>query len=161
MKKLLIICLAIAMVGCKKDNGGISATTNNIDVSLLYGTWKHEKNMTTYTDLNGKQQVVDYGVKYTYIINSNGMANKTTLDFMGRTLQTYITAVPYKIINKDNKTYIAFLVSPDDISDTYEIITLTNNSLVLHINQGNFTEYKNGKSNVIGSNTILDEEYYK
>jgi hypothetical protein len=160
MKKSILIALLtfMAITACKKSSS--SDLTNSIS-SQIVGTWKGTKNVTTYTDVSGKAQVIDNKYIYTYNIFSNGTASKTVSDGNGGVLQVYIRAVPYTITSANGKNYINFAVSPDDTSDKYQIISLTDHSLVLNINYGTQTGNVIPGTYAIGTNGVLDEEYTK
>jgi hypothetical protein len=169
MKRILSLLLisTLFITACKKSSP--NDVTPNVISSQIVGTWLQVKNITTYTDLSGNIQVVNNNVTngtlngyINYIINADGTARKTYTDsrtgFVG---QTYITAVPYSIISSNGKNYIDFAVSPGDISDTYQIVSVTDHSLVLNINYGKQPGNVVPGTNAIGTNGVLDEEYTK
>lgn len=166
MKKFLLACLlATTIAGCSKKSSS-NPTPNNISTQIV-GTWLQVKNVTTYTDLSGVSHISNNNVTdgtvnghTNYVINADGTARKTYTDnYSGQTFQTYITAVPYSIFSKNGKSFIDFAVSPGDISDTYQIVTLTDHSLILNINYGNEPSNIIPGTNLTGTNAVLDEEY--
>ena len=169
MKKTIpLLLLVVSLItACKKSSPNDVAP--NVISSQMVGTWLQVKNVTTYTDLSGNNQVVNNNVTdgtvngyINYIINANGTARKTYTDSRtGLVGQTYITAVPYTIISSNGKNYIDFAVSPGDISDTYQIVSVTDHSLVLNISYGKQPGNVVPGTNAIGTNAVLDEEYTK
>lgn len=160
MKKIiLIVFIALALSACKKSSV-TPASLSAINTQII-GTWVGSKNVSNYIDLGGKAQVYDNKIVYTYHINSDGTASKTVVGFNGAILQVYIKSVPYLIYSSNGLNYINFQVSPGDISDIYQIVSVTDHSLVLNINYGT----PPGKllidvsPNTLGTNEVLDEEY--
>lgn len=159
MKKLLFIVLAVAMVGCKK--GDLAATTDLAAVKVqIVGSWTGLKSQTNYTDLSGKAQVFLSPYIYSYIINANGTAKKNSrILATGQTATTF--SCPYTITSVNGKNYITFLVSPDDTSDIYEIVTITPTSLILKIAYSAQSSNIVPGTNATGTNATYNEELYK
>jgi hypothetical protein len=160
MKKTLVLLLLAAsfITACKKSSSN-NVSPNSIS-SQIVGTWVGTKNVTTYTDLSGKAQAIDNGYIYTYNIYGNGTASKTVSDGNGGVLQVYIRAVPYTVTTVNGKNYINFDVTAGEV-DTYQIVSVTDHSLVLNINYGTQPGNVVPGTYAIGTNGVLDEEYTK
>lgn len=168
IRHLTLLLLTVSFITACKKSSSNNVISNSI-TSQIVGTWLQVKNVTTYTDLSGNNQVVNNDITdgtvnghTNYVINADGTARKTfTNGTIGVVDQTYITAVPYSIISSNGKNYIDFAVYPSDISDTYQIMTLTAHSLVLNIDYGKQPGNVVPGTNAIGTNAVLDEEYTK
>jgi hypothetical protein len=154
MKKAILIALIAISIGCKKSNNNNPTVDNSIK-SRLIGTWTCTKNVTTYTDIAGKAQVYNNRYLYIYILT-----DKTASKMAGQN-NIYINPAPYTVTTANGKNFINFYDNPGDAAyvDTYQIVSVTDHSLVLHVDEGNFNS--GSPDFITGTNAVLDEEYSK
>ena len=126
--KILLFCIAI--VSCRQS-------INPADITKLNGYWEIEK--VTSPDHEDKDYKVNETIDYFEIKNNSGVRHKVTPQFNG----TYLVneyAENFKIVNKDDKTYLTYFTKFATWSD--ELVSISADKFVVKNTANNEYHYK-------------------